>query len=323
MILNPRPKGEGFCYLCAMQTVLITGGTGMVGQALTNTLIEKGYEVIVLTRTPKRSSRLQLSYAEWDVKNQYIDPAAIKKATIFVHLAGESVASKRWTTKRKQEIIDSRVQTGQLLAKVLQENKHQVHTFISASAIGWYGPDNEKSRDQGFSETDPMDNSYLGTTCGLWESSTDSIKVLGIRHIVLRIGIVLNKRGGALAEFVKPAKFGLATILGKGNQIVSWIHQIDLCNIILFAIENKQIEGIYNAVAPNPVSNKELTLTVASKYFKHHLNINVPVFILKIMLGEMSIEVLKSAKVSSKKLQQQGFEFNYSNIIEAIDNLLP
>jgi len=295
----------------------------MVGQALTNTLIEKGYEVIVLTRSPKRSSRLHLSYATWDIKNQSIDTAALKKANIIVHLAGESVATKRWTKKRKQEIIDSRVQTGQLLVKVLQENSHQVHTFISASAIGWYGPDTEKSIAQGFSETDPMDNSYLGSTCGLWEASTEPIKTLGIRHTVLRIGIVLNKRGGALAEFVKPAKFGMAAILGNGNQIVSWIHQVDLCDLVVFAIENNQIEGVYNAVSPNPVSNKELTIKVTERYFKHHLSINVPVFMLKIMLGEMSIEVLKSANVSSEKIQKCGFSFKYAQIEDAISNLLP
>ncbi len=323
MILNPRLLGEGFCYLCFMQTVLITGGTGMVGQALTNTLIEKGYEVIVLTRSPKRSSRLHLSYATWDIHNQSIDKVALAKANIIVHLAGESVATKRWTAKRKQEIIDSRVQSGQLLVKALKENKHEVHTFISASAIGWYGPDSEKNVDHGFVETDPMDNSYLGTTCGLWEASTEPIKTIGIRHIVLRIGIVLNKRGGALAEFVKPARFGMAAILGDGTQMVSWIHQADLCNLLVFAIENKQMEGVFNAVSPNPVTNKELTIIVAERYFKHHLCINVPVFVLKIMLGEMSIEVLKSAKVSSKKLLSSGFSFKYAQIEDAISSLLP
>jgi uncharacterized protein (TIGR01777 family) len=305
-----------------MQTVLITGGTGMVGQALTNYFIDKGYEVIVLTRSDIKSTRLQLRFAKWDIEKQYIDPAALQAADIIVHLAGESVATKRWTKKRKQEIIDSRVQSGALLVKALQENNHKVKTVISASAIGWYGPDTAASLQNGFAETDPHDPSYLGSTCKEWEESVHSIKALGIRLVTLRIGIVFNKRGGALAEFIKPAQFGVATILGTGTQMVSWIHQQDLCAMIGFAAENANIEGVYNAVAPAPVSNKDLVNAIASKLHKFHITVKVPVFVLKIMLGEMSIEVLKSANVSSKKIENAGFAFQYPNIDAALGQLL-
>ncbi len=305
-----------------MQTVIITGGTGMVGQALTNTLIEKGYHVIVLSRTPKVSSRLHLSYAVWDIEKSYVQPEAIAAADIIVHLAGESVASKRWTKKRKQAILDSRIKSSALLVKVIKENSNHIHTVISASAIGWYGPDNEKSLLEGFDESDPFDPSYLGRTCKLWEEGMQPIAALGIRLVTLRIGIVLNKRGGALAEFIKPAKFGLATILGTGKQIVSWIHQQDLCNLIIYALENKSVSGVYNAVAPQPVYNKTLALTVASTINKYYLPIYVPSFVLKIVLGEMSIEVLKSAKVSSNKIQKAGFMFEFPNLSTALSNLL-
>ena len=306
-----------------MQTVLITGGTGMVGQSLTDALIEQGYEVIVLTRSPRKSSRLHLSYAKWDIDQQYIDPKALEVANIIVHLAGESVATKRWTVKRKKEILDSRVQSGKLLSNALKTMPHQVHTFIGASAIGWYGPDNEQSLTTGFTETDPVDESYLGDTCRQWEESVASITALGIRKVTLRIGIVLNKRGGALLEFIKPAKLGVAAILGDGKQIVSWIHQQDLTGIILFALLNPQIEGVYNAVAPEPVTNESLTVHIAAKYHSWYFKIHVPVWVLKIMLGEMSIEVLKSANVSSKKIQEQGFEFKYPTIASSLDQLLP
>ena len=322
----PPPFGGGFllriCYLYFMQTVLITGGTGMVGQGLTNYLIDNGYEVIVLTRSEKKSTRLHLSFAKWDIQKQYIDPVAFHKADIIVHLAGESVATKRWSKKRKQQIIDSRVKSGALLVKTLKENNHKVKTVISASAIGWYGPDTANSLVNGFSETDPFDPSYLGTTCKQWEESMQSIKELGIRLITFRIGIVFNKRGGALAEFIKPARFGVATILGTGNQIVSWIHQFDLCKMIVYAAENETIQGTYNAVSPDPVSNKHLVKAIASKMHKYHLTIKVPEFLLKIMLGEMSVEVLKSANVSSKKIQSTGFEFEYPSLDKALSQLL-
>jgi hypothetical protein len=306
-----------------MQTVLITGGTGMIGQALASTFIEKGYEVIVLTRAEKKSTRLHLSYAQWDIEKQWIDPNAIQAADIIVHLAGESVATKRWTAKRKKQIQDSRTQSGALLVKALKENKHQVKTIIAASAIGWYGADTPLSLENGFTETDPVDASYLGKTCALWEQSMQPITSMGIRLVTLRIGIVLNKRGGALAEFIKPAYVGIATILGKGSQIVSWIHQMDLCKMIVFAIENPSMQGVYNAVAPGPVSNEVLVKTVAKKIHKYHLVVKVPEFVLKIMLGEMSIEVLKSANVSSQKIQNVGFEFDYPNINIALTQLLP
>ncbi len=305
-----------------MQTVLITGGTGMVGQSLTDSLVEQGYEVIVLTRSPRKSSRLHVSFAKWDIDQNYIDPQALEEANIIVHLAGESVATKRWTEKRKQEILDSRVKSGLLLTNALKTMKHQVHTFIGASAIGWYGPDNVHSIKDGFVETDTVDHSYLGDTCKAWEESVASIAALGIRQVTLRIGIVLNKRGGALLEFMKPARLAVAAILGDGRQIVSWIHQQDLTAIVLFAIRQPEIKGVYNAVAPEPISNENLTIQIASKYYSWFIKVHVPVWVLKIMLGEMSIEVLKSAKVSSQKLQNAQFQFQFPTISAALENLI-
>ena len=305
-----------------MQTVLITGGTGMVGTSLTQLLLSKGYQVIVLTRQPRVSNVPNLTYAVWDIDKGYIDPSAIHNADTIVHLAGAGVADKRWSKKRKQEIVDSRVKSGELLVKYLIENSHHVKTVVAASAIGWYGPDTAESLMNGFTETDPVDGAFLGDTCKRWEGSVKPIETLGIRLVTLRIGIVLNKQGGALAEFIKPAQFGLATIFGTGSQMVSWVHYKDLCKMILFGIETNTIHGVYNAVSPDPTSNKDLIIAIAKKLRGFYLPIPVPAFVLNIMLGEMSIEILKSAKVSSNKIQEADFKFDYPTLNSALHELL-
>ena len=305
-----------------MQTILITGGTGMVGQSLTNVLLAKGYQVIVLTRQKKQSSRAHFSFAQWDLNKSWIDPAAIAAADYIIHLAGEGVADKRWTAARKKAILDSRVNSSALLVKALKENPNKVKAIVAASAIGWYGPDNEKSKQSGFVETDVVDSSFLGDTCRQWEESMHPVKALGIRLVTIRIGIVFNKMGGALAEFMKPAKLGAAAILGDGQQMVSWIHQQDLNRLMLFALEQEQVEGVYNAVAPDPVNNAILTKAIASRFYTWAIPFNVPSFILKVMLGEMSVEVLKSAKVSASKIIAAGFKFDYASMDEALDDLL-
>ena len=305
-----------------MQTILITGGTGMVGQSLTNLLLAKGYRVIVLTRQQKQSSRTHFSFAQWDLKKGWVDPAALAAADYIIHLAGEGVADKRWTTARKKAILDSRVESSALLVKALKANPNKVKAIVAASAIGWYGPDNEKSSASGFVETDPVDHSFLGDTCRQWEESMHPVKAMGIRLVTIRIGIVFNKMGGALAEFIKPAKLGAAAILGDGKQIVSWIHQQDLNRLMLFALEQEQVEGVYNAVAPDPVNNAKLTKAIAGRFHSWAIPFHVPSFILKIMLGEMSVEVLKSAKVNASKIIAAGFSFDYASMDEALDDLL-
>lgn len=307
-----------------MATILITGGTGMIGTRLTEMLVEKGYEVIILTRNPKTNHPLpDVSYARWDVEGQNIDPAAVAKADHIIHLAGAGVADKRWSESRKQEILHSRTASSALIVKALKENPNQVQSVISASAIGWYGPDTDKSRKDGFLEEAPADGAFLGETCRAWEASIEPVTTLGKRLVKLRTGIVLSRKGGALVEFMKPLKAGIASILGDGSQIVSWIHVDDLCQMFLFAIENESMHGAYNAVAPHPVSNKALTLSLAKQMRgSFYIPIYVPSFVLKIMLGEMSIEVLKSTNVSAHKIQMTGFDFTYSTIEKALAELV-
>lgn len=302
-----------------MTTILITGGTGLVGKALGQALLEKGYHVIILTRDGNRkSATANLSYAAWNVEEQTIDRSAIEKADHIIHLAGAGVADKRWTKKRKQEIVDSRVKSSQLIVDSLKAIPNKVKTVVSASAIGWYGADPVVPNPTPFDETNPSDSEFLGDTCRQWEESIEPVTQSGKRLVKLRIGIVLSKDGGALKEFIRPLKFAVAAILGNGKQIISWIHIDDLVRMFITAIENEKMNGVYNAVAPNPVSNKELTLTLAESRKKFYIPVYVPSFVLKVILGEMSVEVLKSATVSSNKIQQSGFEFRFAGIKEAL-----
>ena len=305
-----------------MKTVLITGGTGLVGSRLTELLLARNYNVIVLSRSKKETSTPNLSYAIWNVEEQIIDVSVFAKTDYIMHLAGAGVADKRWSVSRKKEILDSRTQSCALLVKALQQNSNKVKAVISSSAIGWYGPD-PSLHSNGFEETDAPYSDYLGNTCKLWEESIEPITQQNIRLVKLRTGIVLSTKGGALKEFLNPIKMGIAAILGNGKQIISWIHIDDLCNQFIYAIEHENMQGSYNAVAPNPVNNRRLTLSIAKKVKgKFYIPIYVPSFMLKIILGEMSIEVLKSTTVSSKKIEIAGFNFKYKTIDAALSNLL-
>jgi uncharacterized protein (TIGR01777 family) len=310
-----------------MPSVLITGGTGLVGTAVKTLLEAKGYEVVLLSRS-KSSIKGQ---AHWDINAGTIDSTAIAEADYIIHLAGAGVADKRWSESRKQEIVDSRTKSSALLVKALQETPNKVKAVISASAIGWYGPDqmnthNNEGTAQGFVETDPSYHDFLGTTCAAWEASiapvTANTNGLQKRLVCLRTGIVLSKQGGALKEFLKPLAVRMAAVLGNGKQMISWIDGRDLAKMFVYAIEHENMSGSYNAVAPAPVSNKTLTQTLANVlYGKFYITTYVPSFVLKIMLGEMSIEVLKSTTVSAQKILDAGYVFDYPEITKSLSTL--
>lgn len=315
-----------------MATVLITGGTGMIGTALSKMLADNGFNVIIVSRNPLETAAKhdykarelyfrdtgKVYYSRWDIDKQYIDPAALAEADYIVHLAGAGVAEKRWTESRKREILESRVRSSEFIVKALKENPNKVRAVISSSAIGWYGADNGRP----FVETDPHSQDFLGETCGAWEKSVSGVAELGKRLVILRTGIVMSNEGGALAEFRKPMRTGVATILGSGNQVISWIHIEDLCRLYMHAIDEKEMAGVYNAVAPNPATNRELTNILAQHVTNGRaITMKVPEFALKLALGEMSMEVLKSATVSSAKVQSTGFQFIYPQLERAIESL--
>jgi len=303
-----------------MDTVLITGGTGLVGRALTKLLTEIGYKVIILTRRSGHGSDNELiSYAHWDIAKQTIDEAAIQQADYIVHLAGANVGDSRWTAARKKEILNSRTQSAALLYKALEKYPNKVKKVISASGAGYYGED---KGGVAFVEKDPPATDFLGNTCVAWEQAILKMRDLKKKVVIFRTGIALSLAGGALKEFYKPLQFGFATILGNGEQYVSWIHLHDLARIYLSAIVNHDLEGIYNAAAPHPVQNKELVMTMAQEAKgKSFIPVHVPSFALKLALGEMSVEVLKSCRLSVGKLQETGFVFSYPDIRSAMEKI--
>lgn len=308
-----------------MATILLAGGTGMIGTYLQQYLAGKGYDVIVLIRDEKKlkpfSQNSQITFAGWNVEDGFIDNDAVAKADYIINLAGAGVADKRWTSKRKKEIVESRTKSCALIAHALKEMPNQVKVVISVSAIGWYGNDGINNK-TGFTEDEPAANDFLGDTCRQWEECIRPVEKLNKRLCIFRLGIVFSKSGGALEEFKRPMKRGFAAILGNGKQVISWIQIDDLCRMFLFAIEHENMKGVYNAVSPKPVTNKTLTLQLAkqlrSKFF---IPVHVPSFILKIMLGEMSIEVLKSATVNCDKIKKAGFTFLYPSVEAALENL--
>lgn len=303
-----------------MATICITGGTGLIGKALTHYFTAKGHAIIVLSRAVKSSTNPLISYRQWDPEKGNIDETAITAADYIIHLAGAGVADKRWNKKRKEEIKQSRVQSSALLVDALSRIPNKVQAVVSASGIGWYGPDKGTI----FTETEPHYNDFLGATCLEWENSIEPVTQLGIRLVKLRTGIVLSNDGGAFAEFKKPVQFGLASILGSGKQMVSWIHILDIIRMYEFAIDHNQLSGVFNAAAPNPVTNKELTVAIAKKMKgKAFITIPVPSFALQLILGEMSIEVLKSTTVSADKIRNSGFNFLYPTIDAAVNELIP
>jgi len=306
-----------------MATILISGGTGTIGKSLSKFLVEKQHEVIILTRHPKPAAGA-VSFAAWDPANQTIDIDALQKADFIINLAGAGVADKRWSKKRKQEIVDSRIQSCQLLVKAMQQNTNKVQAVISLSGIGWYGDDSKRNPSQKFfHEGDPADPGFLGDTCVKWENAIKPVTALNKRLVLLRPGIVLTNEGGALAEFKKPVKAGIATFFGSGEQVISWIHIDDLCRIIGYAIDKDKMQGEYNAVSPEPVTNKNLMLTLAKKMKgRFYIPVYIPAFVLKLAVGEVSVELLKSARVSCEKLKASGFQFLFPTLGVALDDLL-
>ena len=304
-----------------MRTILITGGTGLVGKALVKQLVQKNYKVIILTRSIKDYKvEDSVSYALWNVKENSIDVDAVKKADAIIHLAGAGVVDKKWTPSYKKEIKESRTKSSELLLKTLKNNVHKVQVIVSASAIGWYGAD--KIPGHYFTENEKADDAFLGEVCKEWEASIEPATELGIRVTKIRTGIVLSKDGGAYPEFKSSLKFGVASILGTGLQMVSWIHIDDLCRQYIFALENEQVQGSYNAVAPTPVSNKTLTLAIANEVKgKFYIPVHVPQFFLKIIMGTRSIEILKSATVSADKIKKEGYIFLYPGVEAAVKNI--
>jgi uncharacterized protein (TIGR01777 family) len=256
-----------------MATILITGGSGMIGTAITRALVQKGHQVIILTRDPSKMKAVPgISYAAWDPVKMEIGREAIGSSDAIINLAGANVAGKRWTAKRKKEILDSRVNGSRLIVQALGTLPNKVTTVVSAAAIGYYGPDPSIPNNNPFKEDDPPSSDFLATVVQQWEAAISPVTQLGKRLVILRTGIVLSKEGGAYPEFAKTLKLRVAAVPGSGRQVVSWIHIDDLVNMYIEAVFNDSWKGVFNAVAPQSVTNKDLVRSIAS----HQVKIPLP-----------------------------------------------
>lgn len=298
-----------------LQTVLITGGTGLVGTVLSGLLTENGYTVTHLSRKA-RDGKYQ-TYV-WDIKNQQIDEEAIQTADAILHLAGAGVADSRWTADYKKKIYDSRIDSTRLLRQKVKEHNPNLKHFISASAIGLYGWD---TKDELLFETSPKGEGFLADVVQNWESEINQFDEIGVKNSTVRIGVVLSEKGGALQKMAQPVKFGVGAPLGSGKQYLSWIHIQDLCGIFKFILEKNQSQ-VVNGVAPNPLTNKEFTKVLAKQLKRPLWLPNVPSFVLKGMLGEMAGMILGGNKVSSNKIEQEGFTFLHPTLEIALQDLL-
>ncbi len=300
------------------KNVLISGGSGFIGSHLTGLLIAKGYSVSILSRSEKQNKG-DIFYYKWDVANQTIDESAVLNADYIIHLAGENIAEKRWTAKRKAAIIDSREKSTQLLYSVLKKNNKKLDAFISASAVGIYGAVNGEEI---CSENTSPANDFLGYTCQKWEGALDFIENLNIRTVKIRTGLVLGKNDGFLKKLIPLFKFRLGSALGSGKQYMPWIHVDDLCDIYLQAVLNPNMEGAYNAAVNDNTTNTIFSKTLA-RIFGYSIWLpNVPAFVLKLVMGEMAVIVLTGRRVSSDKIEETGFQFKFKNLEEALKDCL-
>lgn len=298
-----------------MKNILITGASGSVGKRLTRLLFDKGYKVSALSRKPGNDPQVK-TYV-WDVDKGIIDEHCIDGVDTIIHLAGAGIADKRWTESRKKELIESRTRSIALIYGLLKSKEHQVSSIVSASAIGYYSD----RGDELMTEDSAPNTDFMAHLCVTWENAVNEGEKLGLRIVKFRTGVVLDPDGGALPQLAMPVKLYVGSPIGNGRQWIPWIHWLDVADIYLYAIEHPAFTGTYNMVAPNPVTNKQLTQAVAKQLHKPLWAPNVPAFVLKLIMGEMSTIVLDSTKVSAQKIQDAGYTFKFAELSEALKEI--
>lgn len=294
-------------------TILIAGGTGLIGTRLTAMLTEQGHSVRILTRSPRAPHQ----YA-WDPEHGKIDSSALEGVDAVINLAGAGIADARWTDSRKKLLIDSRVQSAKTLQNAISSAQKHPDVYVSASAIGIYGDTGEALQTEDLPVDQAADRPFMVECCDLWEHAADEVAKLHIRTVKIRIGVVLDDKGGALAEIARPIRFGIGGYFGDGKAWYSWIHIDDICRMFIWAIEQSHISGTFNGVAPYPVRNVDFVKSVAKAMHKSALFVPGPAFVMKLALGEMSAVILNSNRVSAEKVQKVGFEFLYPNLDGAL-----
>lgn len=296
--------------------ILISGGSGLVGSHLSQLLTEKGHHVAILSRSAKSSSPYQTFV--WNPDKGIFPVEALENTEVIIHLAGAGIADKRWTSSYKEEILKSRTESANLIFRSLKNNKHKVHTYISSSAVGYYGD----CGDAWIDELRPPADDFMGNVCDDWEKSAIQFETLGIRVARIRTGVVLANGSGALPVLALSVKLFAGAPLGSGQQYIPWIHIEDLSKMYLFAIDNKSVHGAYNASAPTPVTNKHFTQLLGRVLHRPIWPIAVPGFLLKLLLGEKAVVVLNGQRTTSEKIRLAGFNFQFTDAELALKNLL-
>lgn len=301
-----------------MKKVLITGGTGLVGRNLSGKLAERGYEVRLLSRKPAKNNKFP-TY-KWDINSEFIDIDALTDIDYIIHLAGENLGAGRWTKKRKQKIIDSRVKGSELIYNTVKNLENKPKTFISASAVGIY-PSFRDSQEY-YIEKDMYGTGFTAEVCIAWEAAADKFKKLGIRSVKIRTGLVQDKNDPALKKILQVAKLGILPVFGTGKQYYPWIHIDDLAELYITAIENKDFNDPFNAVAPQQITNYEYIQSIKKVRGGKGIITRIPEFALRVLFGEMTDIVVKGTKIQSKLHKKDKFKFKFATIDEAMKDLL-
>ena len=300
-----------------MSTVLIAGGSGLVGTRLSQLLKEKGYTVLHLGRRKQPDAAFPVY--RWDPSTGYLEEGAVEQADHIINLAGAGIADSLWTKSRKKIIIDSRVDSTLLLKVHLERRKTPLKSYISASAVGYYGHRGDQLLQE---EAAPGRRGFLAESVGIWEEAIKKVRETGTRTVAIRIGIVLSTKGGALEKILLPFRFFNGAYFGNGRQWMSWIHIDDVCRMFIEAMENEQMEGFYNGVAPHPVRNKEFVYAVKAALGKPALIVPAPSLALRVAMGEMADVIFDSTRVSSEKIERAGFKFQFPDLVPALQDLI-
>lgn len=298
-------------------SVLISGGSGLIGRYLTSALLSEGYRVTHLSRSAGSIGRVRVY--RWDPDKGFIDPAALEGIDYIIHLAGANIGEKRWSKSRKDVIVRSRIDSAKLLYAEAEKRGKTLKAFISASAIGYYG---SLTSETIYTETASAADDFLGNTCRQWEEAADQFRSISGRVVKIRTGVVMEKTDSALSKLLKPAGFGLFPRLGNGRQYMPWIHIEDLCLIYLKAVTDEKLDGPYNAVAPQHINQTGFMRCLAEVLDKPFFHPPVPAVMLRVILGEMSDIVLKGSRITSEKIEKSGYDFKFRTLKETLENVL-
>ena len=298
--------------------IIITGGTGMIGRALSQALTGRGDEIWVLSRQPEEASHPQgVKVVQWDARTGQGWQDIASQADAMIHLAGANIGARPWTNERKRIIRSSRVESGRAIVEAIQNSPHKPRALLQISGVGYYGNTGDLVRD----EQSPAGQDFLAGVAADWEAATRPVADMGVRHIVLRTGMVLSAGGGGLAPFILQNRLFAGGPLGSGRQWVSWIHIQDLVRVFEFLLDQQDAQGIYNATAPEPLTNADFGRTV-SQVMRRPYWVPMPAFLLKAAMGEMSTMALEGQRVLPKRLLEMGFQFRFPTLRAALQDLI-